>query len=124
MDNQGEPKILIKQKTHSRLGIVSFILSLLAPLLLIAGLIVMALLMGHASTSRQKAIQEMLGLLNDEAILTVLVFAPLMLLAALLLGIAGLLQKNRKKVFALAGTMISAAFILLPFIGFIYLALS
>jgi len=113
-----------EQKHPSRLGIASFILSLLAPLLLIAGLIVMALLMGHASTFRQKAIQEMLGLLNDEAILVVLVFAPLMLMTALLLGIAGLLQKNRKKAFALAGTIISAAFILLPFVGFICLALS
>jgi len=59
MDNQGEPKILIKQKTHSRLGIASFILSLLAPLLCIGSLAAGAIMLGYA-TPKLKVLQELI----------------------------------------------------------------
>jgi len=121
MDSQGEPKILIKPKTHSRLGVASFILSVLASLLLSAGLLLMGLLITHPGTAKQKATQETLShLLNMDMIMTVLMSAPLLLLSALILGIAGLRERHHKKAFALAGTLISGLFILLPFIGFLY----
>jgi len=50
----------VTQKPHSRLGITSFILSLLAPLPCVVSLVTIAMMMGHASTPKQKALQEAL----------------------------------------------------------------
>jgi len=121
MDSPVEPEIRVKPKTHSRLGIVSFVLSVLASLLLSAGLLLMGLLITHPGTAKQKATQETLShLLNMDMIVMMLMSAPLLLLSALILGIAGLRERHHKKAFALAATLISGLFILLPFIGFLY----
>ncbi|KXU38521.1 hypothetical protein AXE65_01085 [Ventosimonas gracilis] len=111
-----------EQKRHSRLGIASFVLSLLAPLLCIGSLMIIAIMMGHASTPRQKALQEIVDGLWEPGLAALMLLGPLMLPVALLLGITGLMQKNRKKAFALTGTLISAVLMLLPFIGMAFLA--
>jgi len=54
-------------------------------------------MMGHASTPNQKALQEALDGLWNPAIVTLMLLGSLMLSVALLLGIIGLMQRNRKK---------------------------
>jgi len=95
-----------KQKPHSRLGIASFVLSLLSPLLLIAGITFL-------STN---------GPLSLIPVLVSLVLMVLVLPLALLLGVIALLQKTSRKDFALAGIIISAVFILL-LLGFLTMLL-
>jgi len=92
----------MEEKKHSGLGIASFITSIVSGLLIFL-LIVVAGVM-EASTpggiDEESAGADMLGLF---------LFAFLgAALVALGLGIGGLLQKERKKIFAILGTVFSA----------------
>jgi len=103
-----------KQQKHSGLGIAAFILSLLSPIFCIAGVFTFFVMLSHAHTRSDQAIQAALNGWLGGVILWVLTPAGvLMLPLALLLGIVGLMQKDRKKTFALAAT----GMIVLDFIG-------
>lgn len=91
---------------HSGLGIASFVISLVAGALLllfvgIAGVLTVTQPGGLDENSPQAV---MLGLL----IITILI----VVLVALGLGIGGLVQRERKKIFAALGTIFSAAIFL------------
>lgn len=86
---------------HSGLGIASFIISLIAGLALL-GLFTAA---GVLETTTQ-------GGLDEESVAALVIglgilFAGLTTLVSLLLGIIGLVQQERKKIFALLGTIFS-----------------
>jgi len=86
---------------QSRLGIASFILSLLAPLLFFGGLPLM---------------------LHSLLVFFVwLLIPPLIALAAFILGIIGLIQTKRKKAFAWAGMVLSVIAIVIIISYLIYL---
>jgi len=95
-----------KQKPHSRLGIASFVLSLLSPLLFVVSLFIVFALTGHTTTDAQQAFQDVLSLWGYPA-LAGLFIGPLLLPLAFGLGIAGLIQNRRRKIFALLGVLIS-----------------
>jgi len=112
-----------KQKLHSGFGIAAFISSLLSPLFCIAAVLLFVIQAGHAGTPGSIALQEAVsGLVGDSGMLALLLLGVLMLPLALLLGVVGLMQKNRKKTFALAATAISSVLMLLPFIGLLLLS--
>lgn len=102
---------------HSGWGIASFIVSLVANI----GLVLVVLLGGIAEVTTPGGLDEdslaagLLGLL--------LLSALCGLVISLVLGIVGLVQQQRKKVFAILGTVFSgvslAGGIVLMFIGFI-----
>ena len=92
----------MEEKKHSGLGIASFITSIVSGLLIFLLLVVAGVM--EASTP---------GGIDEESAGAVMVglflFAFLgATLVALGLGIAGLLQKERKKIFAILGTVFSA----------------
>lgn len=86
---------------HSGLGIASFVLSILVGLSIFASLVaaVIAAESGGAEFSDDSGASMILGL----AVMGLL----LLDLLALALGIGGLLQANRQKVFAILGTLFS-----------------
>jgi hypothetical protein len=89
---------------HSGLGIASFVISLVAGalLLLFVGIAGVLTVSGGLDENSPQAV--MLGLL----IITILI----VVLVALGLGIGGLVQRERKKIFAALGTIFSAAIFL------------
>jgi len=91
----------IDKTTRARLGMYSFVLSLLAPLLLILAMSVAMLLIFSGISGG--------GGVGIIGFLTVAGFfiAALMWVLALILGIVGLVQKTHKKTFALLGVLIS-----------------
>jgi hypothetical protein len=90
------------ERKHSGMGIASFIISIVAGLSLFAIIVVAGVL--EVSTPG--------GLGEDSiaaGIIGLLIIAMIFVsMVALGLGIAGLVQKNRKKIFALLGTIFSA----------------
>lgn len=99
----------MEQKKHSGLGVASFITSIISGVFIFL-LIVVAGVM-EASTP---------GGMDEESIGAVMVGLFLLLflgaaLVALGLGIGGLLQKERKKIFAILGTVFSAVWLVITF---------
>jgi hypothetical protein len=91
---------------HSGLGIASFIMSILVGLLLF----VMFAIAGIMEASRPEGIDET----SASAVVLGLFILGFLALAVVAfgLGIAGLCQKERKKVFAILGTIFSAVTVL------------
>ncbi len=86
---------------HSGLGIASFIVCLFAGL----GMFGMIALAGLTATSNPGAVEEESAVV---LLIGLLAFGMVGLdIVALVLGIAGLCQKNRKKVFAILGSILS-----------------
>lgn len=108
----------MEEKKHSGLGIASFILSIVSGLLIFLVVVVAGVM--EASTP---------GGIDEESsgavMLGLFLFAFLgAALVALGLGIGGLLQKERKKIFAILGTVFSAVSVVLTiFIMIIGLAM-
>ncbi|MCG9740068.1 hypothetical protein L1D32_18060 [Shewanella insulae] len=102
------------ESKHSGLGIAGFVLSILSTLL-IFGLLIIA---GVLEATTPGGIDET----SPEAIIVgLLLFAFIGLtLVALGLGVAGLFQKQRKKIFAILGTIFSSVTVLatLALIGY------
>jgi len=96
-----------EKNPHSRLGIASFALSLLSPIFIIAGLANIIISMFHASTPTARALQDMVSGWSDTVIFAPLLISPMLAALAVLLGIAGLVQKKRRKIFAVLGMLIS-----------------
>jgi hypothetical protein len=103
------------EKKHSELGIASFIAIIGLDILIIA--------------LRQIIVNDntyMYGLPPSETLTTarhLWSLSKVGILIALGLGIAGLLQKNRKKKYAKLGTIISASTIILLLVGYVMLLL-
>lgn len=104
---------------HSKLGIASLILSLGTILLFCLVTIVMVVMVGDkASTfegqdANEIAEQLQSGEMNDIMVPVILFAAcafgsPVMAMVALGLGIAGLFQKDKQKVFPILGTVLSS----------------
>ena len=95
-----------EEQKHSGIGIASFIISIVVGLLIFIVFIVAGVL--AASTpggiDEESALSIIIGLFIIAFILADLV--------ALGLGIAGLVQKNRKKIFAVLGTIFSSVTII------------
>ncbi|QYJ90316.1 MULTISPECIES: hypothetical protein [Shewanella] len=113
---QASPQVpaMEQEFKHSGLGIAAFILSIIATLL-IFGIVTVA---GVMEATTPGGIDET----SPEAIVVgMLIFAFIGLaLVALGLGIGGLVQKQRKKIFAILGTIFSSVAILatLALIGY------
>ena len=96
---------IVEQK-HSQLGIASFIISLLAAAALCATLVFALLLPNFLDTGVRST-----GLINS---MVGIVYCGFVLLdfVGIGLGIAGMLEKNRKPVFAILGIVFSSATVL------------
>ena len=96
----------MEEQPHSGLGIASFILSIVSGVLIFLLVVVAGVI--EATTpggmDEESAVAVMVGLC-----LFALLFVSLV---ALVLGIAGLVQQDRKKIFAILGTVFSAVTIL------------
>jgi hypothetical protein len=102
---QARKGITMEQK-HSGLGIASFITSFVASI----SLVLLVVIAGALEVSAP-------GWIDEESVaamvLGLFIFALLVVdIVALGLGIAGLIQKKRKKLFAILGTVFAAATIL------------
>ena len=86
---------------HSGLGIASFISTIVS-----GSLLFLVIMMSISASDRTDPVE-------DSGIGLVMVAFCLVLLLALGLGIGGLLQKQRKKIFAILGTLFSVATIIL-----------
>lgn len=91
---------------HSGVGIASFVISLIAALCLFAVVVIAGIL----QTSMSEGAREEAGVYLVVGLLVMLFL--LLSLVALCLGIAGLLQRRRNRVFAVLGTVFSAGAIL------------
>lgn len=91
------------EKTHSGLGISSFILSISTGILIFFLIIVAGVM---ESTTPGGMDEESVGAVLVGLFLFAFIFLDLL---ALGLGIAGLVQKDRKKVFAVLGVIFSAS---------------
>ncbi|MDR2100192.1 MAG: hypothetical protein LBP40_05140 [Campylobacteraceae bacterium] len=94
----------MEEKKHSGFGIASFVMSVLAALLLVATFAVTAYwywayILGQAAASPSET---MLIIVGIAWILSLFVSS-----VSIILGIIGLLVKNKKRVFALVGLVIS-----------------
>ncbi|MEO3943923.1 DUF4190 domain-containing protein [Gorillibacterium sp. CAU 1737] len=105
-------------KPHSGLGIASFIMSIIGLVITIGSLAaifsVVADNLDNLSDMEDSAMIAQLGLGGLGFL-----FAGILMLVGLILGIVGLVQKNRKKGFAIAGTIINA--IVVGFFGISFL---
>ncbi|GGZ04281.1 hypothetical protein GCM10007169_21350 [Shewanella fodinae] len=102
---------------HSGLGISSFIVSLVAAILIFITLVIA----GNLANTTPGGLDE-----NSRAAMAIgfaIIGLVLLSLVALGLGIAGLFQKDRQKVFPILGTVFSS-FTILGTIGLILLGLS
>jgi uncharacterized membrane protein len=95
-------------KKHSGLGIASFVVGIVSGLLLLTVFVIA----GIAETSTP-------GGIDEKSPIAVLIGLLLFLflgvaLVGLVLGVAGLLQKDREKIFAILGVIFSAIAILCP----------
>lgn len=101
------------EQKHSRIGIASFVISIIAGPLFFLTLFIAVIMEGFRPTAMD----------HDPLIETVLVPSILVLLlanfVALGLGIGGLFKKNRKKIFAILGTVFSSV----PVVGTILKAI-
>ena len=107
----------MEEQKHSGLGVASFVTSLISGVVIFLLLAVAGVM--EASTP---------GGISEDSLSAMVVGLILLLflgvaLVALGLGIAGLLQKNRKKIFALLGSIFSAATLLCT-IGIVALGMS
>lgn len=96
------PPQLPPMLAHSGIGIASFVLSLLAAACLFGVVVAAGILQGQTASGSpdESALFFVVGLF-------ILLFM-LLALIALCLGIGGLLQRHRRKVFAMLGTLFSA----------------
>ncbi|WP_110933569.1 hypothetical protein [Paenibacillus bouchesdurhonensis] len=104
---------------HSGLGITSFVMSIIAFLGYFAAIFLIIAAIGQAVQDPayiEEALTE-----DPAAILGILTMfgAAIINLVALILGIIGLVIKNRKKIFAIIGTVLSSLSVL--FIIFLYI---
>jgi hypothetical protein len=92
----------MEEKKHSGLGIASFITSIVSGLLIFLIAVILAVMEGSTPGGiDEESVGAVLGGLGLFALLGAAVFA-------LGLGVGGLLQKERKKIFAVLGTVFSA----------------
>jgi hypothetical protein len=105
---------------HSGPGIASFVITLVMYLLLIAGIIAAFLTARDAVTPDgvldEDVLQEKIGQFAAAGIM--LIASGIGQLVALVLGIIGIVQKERRKAFAVTGTILSGLAVLLM-IGFL-----
>ncbi len=90
------------EQKHSGIGIASFIVSIVAGILIFILIVIAGIMESstHGGVNKESAQMITLGLL-----IIAMLFVDLI---ALGLGIGGLCQKGRKKIFALLGTLFSA----------------
>lgn len=99
---QGNP---VDQQKHSGVGISSFVISIASGILTFLLLVVAGVMQASGRMSGDK---------NAATVIGLFLFAFLgLVLVALGLGIAGLMQKERKKIFALLGTIFSTVTLVL-----------
>lgn len=106
-------------KKHSGLGITSFVMSIIALLGYFLAFFLIIAAIGQA-VQNPAYIEE--ALMDDPAaILGILAIfgAAIINLIALILGIVGLVIKNRKKIFAIIGTVLSSLSVLLMILLYI-----
>ncbi len=102
---------------HSRLGIASFIIAILATVIIIVGVIVAASFGAQVVGSDPQSVtpQDLEQNLRDSPGATAalgvagvsFVVAPLLYLLGLALGVAGLIQRRRRKLFSWLGTVLN-----------------
>lgn len=93
------------QQKHSGVGISSFVISIASGILTFLLLVVAGVMQASGRMSGDK---------NAATVIGLFLFAFLgLVLVALGLGIAGLMQKERKKIFALLGTIFSTVTLVL-----------
>ncbi|WP_055108906.1 hypothetical protein [Paenibacillus ihumii] len=98
---------------HSGLGIASFVMSIIAVIGYFAAFFMIIAAIGQAVQNPAYIEQSLME--DPAAILGILALfgAAIINLIALILGIIGLVIKNRKKVFAIIGTILSALSLLM-----------
>ncbi|GIP36218.1 hypothetical protein [Paenibacillus sp. J2TS4] len=117
----------IAPEKHSGPGIASFIVSLLAGIGYIVLIILStAVLANKLAALPDLTIENIEQLQQTPELVTVILFVGLGMLGAfvtsliaLVLGIIGLLQKNRKKAFAITGTILSGIMVGIPLLFFL-----
>lgn len=117
MEEHGGPTRVSERAGQSRLGIASFIIAILATAIVVVGVVVVASFSGQVIGSDPQSltpqdIQE--NLENSPGATAALGVAgvsflvgPLLYLLGLALGIAGLVQRRRKKLFSWLGTVLN-----------------
>ncbi len=99
---------------HSGLGIASFILAIIAIVLVVALIIVTAVIakdeLADIALSQGNLTEEQIKEFAPLLIVIFLTFfgSVILSLVGAILGIVGLLQKNRKKLFAILGTLLNS----------------
>jgi hypothetical protein len=101
------PRAALVEKKHSGLGIASFILSLLVGLLMFVAIGVVAVM---ATINQQDVADDSVEAIMLGMIIFGLLFVDFI---ALVLGIAGLCQTNRQRLFAGLGTFFSLAIVIM-----------
>lgn len=125
MEGHGGPD-RVGRRGQSRMGIASFVIGILATLLIIVGIVIVVAFGGQAiGTNPQELTPQELqqNLENSPGATAALGIAglgfflsPLLYLIGLALGIAGLIQRRRKKLFSWLGTALNGL-ILLAIVG-------
>jgi formate hydrogenlyase subunit 3/multisubunit Na+/H+ antiporter MnhD subunit len=122
MEEHGGPE-RVGRRGQSRMGIASFVLGVLATLLIVLGIVIVLAFTGDVvGTNPQNLTPEDLqrNLENSPGATAALGIAgfgfflsPLLHLIGLALGIAGLIQRRRKKLFSWLGTALNGIALLL-----------
>ncbi|HMS42304.1 MAG TPA: hypothetical protein PKE69_18875 [Pyrinomonadaceae bacterium] len=100
------------EKSHSRLGVASFLVSVILPILMT----VFSIITFSIDTKRNSV--------GSDIVLILLVISltfPILHFVGLTLGIAGIFVKTKKRLFAVIGTILNAVLLLVG-IGLVYLA--
>lgn len=100
------------EKNHSRLGVASFVIGVVLPILMTIFIISGFFL----DTKRNSVGSDVLSV-----IFVISLTFPILHLVGLILGIIGLFVKTKKRLFAVIGTILNAVLLLVG-IGLVYLA--
>ena len=121
MEEHGGPtrvsEAVSERAGHSRLGIASFIIAILATVIIVVGVVVVASFSGQVigpdpqSLTPQDIQQNLENSPGATAALGVagisFIVGPLLYLLGLALGVAGLIQRRRRKLFSWLGTVLN-----------------
>ena len=117
MEEHGGPERVSGRRGHSRMGIASFVIAILAIIGIVVGVVLILAFGGDvvgtdpASLTQQDLQQNLESSPGATAALGVAGFvfllSPLLFLLGLALGIAGLIQGRRRKLFAGLGTALN-----------------
>ena len=123
MEEHGGPEGVSERRGQSRMGVASFVIAVLALVVLVVCIVIVAAVGGQVIGANPQALtpEDLQRNLESSPGVTAalgiagfgFVLSPLLFLVGLALGVAGLIQGRRRKLFAWLGTVLNALPLLL-----------